>query len=147
MEYFLNEPVYEYILKLLEDKVDRIISSATDRVALIADSAEADAVSVIAHIEPVQEGTGDPSPENIRPITGFTGLTVKRIGKNFIPIEEKITTSFGVTFTQNADGTIVANGTATGGIATLTIINTVNAGLAGLGSIAKIGLKIVFKAP
>ena len=34
------------------------------------------------HIEPVQSGEGDPSPENIRPITGWDSLTVTRTGKN-----------------------------------------------------------------
>lgn len=31
---------------------------------------------LLIQINPVQEGTGDPSPENIRPISGRTGLTV-----------------------------------------------------------------------
>lgn len=34
---------------------------------------------------PVQSGTGDPSPENIRPISGWTGLTAWRTGKNLLP--------------------------------------------------------------
>ena len=31
---------------------------------------------------PVQSGTGDPSPENVRPISGWTGVTANRAGKN-----------------------------------------------------------------
>lgn len=31
---------------------------------------------------PVQSGTGDPSPTNIRPIAGWTGLNINRTGKN-----------------------------------------------------------------
>jgi len=31
---------------------------------------------------PVQSGSGDPSPENVRPITGWTGCNVVRCGKN-----------------------------------------------------------------
>ena len=31
---------------------------------------------------PVQSGSGDPSPENVRPISGITGLTAYRTGKN-----------------------------------------------------------------
>lgn len=31
---------------------------------------------------PVQSGSGDPSPENVRPITGWTGVDVYRTGKN-----------------------------------------------------------------
>ena len=38
--------------------------------------------SLKVEFSPVQEGTGDPSPDNIRPITGWTGLTAYRTGKN-----------------------------------------------------------------
>lgn len=37
---------------------------------------------LIAHIEPVQRGSGDPSPTNVRPISGWTGANVTRAGKN-----------------------------------------------------------------
>ena len=37
---------------------------------------------VLVHIEPVQAGSGDPSPDNVRPITGWTGTKVTRTGKN-----------------------------------------------------------------
>lgn len=40
----------------------------------------------IAGIEPVQEGTGDPSPENVRPITGWRRCNIVRTGKNFLPL-------------------------------------------------------------
>lgn len=33
---------------------------------------------------PTQEGTGDPSPENVRPIAGWDGVTVWRSGKNLL---------------------------------------------------------------
>lgn len=35
-------------------------------------------------IEPVQAGSGDPSPDNVRPISGWTGCNVTRAGKNLI---------------------------------------------------------------
>lgn len=38
--------------------------------------------SLKAKFTPVQEGTGDPSPDNVRPITGWTGLTAYKTGKN-----------------------------------------------------------------
>ena len=34
--------------------------------------------------EPVQEGEGDPSPDNIRPIKGRDSVTVNRVGKNLL---------------------------------------------------------------
>jgi hypothetical protein len=36
--------------------------------------------SLICNIEPIQSGTGDPSPDNVRPISGRTGLTVSHSG-------------------------------------------------------------------
>ena len=40
--------------------------------------------SLVVDIAPVQSGSGDPSPTNIRPITGFTGLDLERTGKNLL---------------------------------------------------------------
>lgn len=41
---------------------------------------------VSVNIEPIQSGSGDPSPSNVRPITGLTGLSVYRTGKNKVDI-------------------------------------------------------------
>lgn len=41
--------------------------------------------SLICGIEPIQEGTGDPSPDNVRPISGRTGVSVVRSRKNLFP--------------------------------------------------------------
>lgn len=40
--------------------------------------------SAVVTMEPIQEGSGDPSPENVRPISGRTGLSVVRSGKNLL---------------------------------------------------------------
>lgn len=42
--------------------------------------------SCIVRVEPVQEGSGDPSPENERPIIGWTGCEVQRTGKNLLAL-------------------------------------------------------------
>ena len=39
---------------------------------------------LVVGIEPVQAGSGDPSPDNVRPISGFTGLNVYGTGKNLL---------------------------------------------------------------
>lgn len=39
---------------------------------------------------PVQEGSGTPSPENIRPIKGRDSVKVERCGKNLLPFGERI---------------------------------------------------------
>lgn len=57
---------------------------------------------------------------NICPITGHDEVTVTRTGKNLITGFPSIT-QYGVTFTPNADGSVTANGTATGGAATCLI--------------------------
>ena len=41
-------------------------------------------LSVKAKWEPMQEGTGTPSPENIRPIVGRDSVTVERCGENLL---------------------------------------------------------------
>ena len=62
-------------------------------------------------IEPVQSGSGDPSPTNVRPITGWTGCNVTHTGKNYS--EPNPVSSRGLTLTKNADGSITIDGTAT----------------------------------
>lgn len=56
---------------------------AKTALASISDGAEGIPVkSLIADINPVQTGSGDPSPSNVRPITGWTGMNVYRTGAN-----------------------------------------------------------------
>ena len=38
--------------------------------------------SLLIPFTPIQEGSGDPSPTNVRPITGWTGVDVTHTGKN-----------------------------------------------------------------
>ena len=47
-----------------------------------ADKALIDSLKV--SFAPVQSGSGDPTPTNIRPITGWTGLNVNHTGKNLL---------------------------------------------------------------
>lgn len=57
------------------------------------------------YFEPVQEGTGDPSPENVRSISGWDGVTV---AKNwFAKIDNYEVSVNGVTFTRNPENGIV----------------------------------------
>lgn len=41
-------------------------------------------VKVTCEFSPVQEGTGDPSPDNVRPISGWTGCEIGHSGENLI---------------------------------------------------------------
>ena len=46
---------------------------------------------------PVQSGSGDPSPENVRPITGWTGATAYRTGSNLIDDSKRYLNATGKT--------------------------------------------------
>lgn len=59
---------------------------------------------------PVQEGSGTPSPENIRPIKGRDSVTVERCGENLlnIPAEKEV---YGIGVTTESDGRYHLKGT------------------------------------
>lgn len=48
----------------------------------LTDCAPINAESLVVKLEPKQEGSGDPSPTNIRPITGYTECEVDDVGVN-----------------------------------------------------------------
>lgn len=51
---------------------------------------ESSQLNVLVQIKPVQEGTGDPSPENVRPIKGFDAVNICRCGKNLLSFTGEI---------------------------------------------------------
>lgn len=63
---------------------------------------------------PRQSGTGDPSPSNIRPLLPWGEVGTWTGGKNLLQVTAESATKNGIVFTVNADGSVVANGTATG---------------------------------
>lgn len=64
------------------------------------------------HFAPVQEGSGDPSPENVRPITGWMGVNVLHCGENLLPPGAHTRVQNGITFTYYENGDIHIEGTA-----------------------------------
>lgn len=74
-------------------------------------------MGVKANWEPVQEGSGTPSPENIRPIKGRDSVTVERCGENLLNIKpfEKFTNN-GITYEYVANGGVHISGTATANV-------------------------------
>lgn len=63
--------------------------------------------------KPAQEGSGDPSPENVRPIQGRTEIKVERCGENLMNIKPFDTnTGKGITFEYVPEGGIHIQGTA-----------------------------------
>lgn len=71
-------------------------------------------LGVVASWEPTQAGTGEPSPDNIRPISGRDNVKVQRSGENLLNITPfaKVTNK-GVIFEYIADGGIHIEGTPT----------------------------------
>ena len=71
-------------------------------------------LGVKASWEPMQEGSGTPSPENIRPIKGRDSVTVERCGENILnPKAFESAYTSGITFTINDDKSVHITGTAT----------------------------------
>lgn len=71
-------------------------------VTFDASAADMPLKGLTVDIEPVQEGSGDPSPENVRPITGWTGCNVTRSGSNLLDPD---IIEFG-SYDQNASPTV-----------------------------------------
>lgn len=68
--------------------------------------------------EPTQEGSGNPSPDNVRPIKGRDSVRVERCGENLLPhIFDRIpdtVTKDGLTVVKTPKGTIHVSGKKTG---------------------------------
>ena len=65
----------------LNHKADVIYDTASGDIASFPDGADGLPVKdLTVGIEPVQSGTGDPSPTNVRPISGWTGCNISHSG-------------------------------------------------------------------
>ena len=73
----------EQLETALIDKADVITSTASGDIVTIADGAKNLPVKNLSvSLLPVQSGSGDPSPSNVRPISGFTGMNLFKTGQN-----------------------------------------------------------------
>ena len=71
-------------------------------------------LSAVVSLEPKQAGSGDPSPENVRPISGYDSVAVNVRGKNLLSDENfQNSEKNGITFTKMGNGVIHVEGTAT----------------------------------
>ena len=72
-------------------------------------------LSAAVTLKPKQAGTGDPSPENVRPISGYDSVTVNVRGRNLLSDENfQSSEKAGITFTKLGNGVVHIEGTATG---------------------------------
>ena len=65
-------------------KAPAIYEAASGALVTVEDAAALPALSIVSAINPAQPGTGDPSPDNVRPIPGFDVVTLTRTGKNLL---------------------------------------------------------------
>lgn len=64
-------------------------------------------LGAVVTLEPKQAGSGDPSPENVRPISGWDRLQVTRCGKNLFDINKLSDNAYGAFLLKNnRDGSI-----------------------------------------
>lgn len=71
-------------------------------------------LGVVASWEPTQEGSGEPSPDNVRPIKGRDSVTVERCGGNVIEFLNTNDSSSGIKIAVDAEKNITLNGTVVG---------------------------------
>ena len=103
------------------DGGDIITQTATGAIATFETNIETAFVSLKSDINPVQSGTGTPSPDNVRPISGFSALNVTRTGKNLVDFLSHLRASAsGLTISATSDGAIHYQGTATAAYSQLT---------------------------
>ena len=84
----------------------KIVSFLTHRIAPL---------KIEADLEPIQSGTGDPSPDNVRPITGHTGADIYVEDEYDAQADPTVQISFGstvyggtLTVNEDGSGTVVA---------------------------------------
>lgn len=76
--------------------INEFYAPIIDSGSIVTFDAPADGLPIhklTVQIEPVQSGSGDPSPDNVRPISGWTGCEVSRCGKNLFD-KNKLNTGY-----------------------------------------------------
>lgn len=91
-----------------------ITEQTSGSIASFADGADGVPVKdLVVNITPKQ-ASGTPSPDNVLPISGWTGANISRTGKNLLPNNGTSGTTAGITYTINGDGSVTCVGTVSG---------------------------------
>ena len=98
---------------LVWDTVEESVTEYSGSLIQIENGDGAPLIGCKVSITPKQSGTGTPSPDNVRAISGWESVNVYDTGKNLLKNTGTSRTFNGITFTVNDDGTVTANGTAT----------------------------------
>lgn len=73
----------------IDGKAPAVFSATSGSTASFDDGAnDLPLKSCVVRFGPIQGGTGDPSPENVRPISGRTGVNLWRTKRNLLPSED-----------------------------------------------------------
>lgn len=103
-----------------EEKLIGIIKNLTNPVSAEGNPVQLDALvggvpfdSVVTTLEPVQDGEGDPAPDNIRPISGWTGAELVRCGKNLLNPKINTDNNYAAYADITNDGRFYVNNTTT----------------------------------
>jgi hypothetical protein len=95
--------------------IERYAPEFTESGAVVnCEPVEGYPLDVVSQIVPVQAGSGDPSPDNIRPITGHTQVKLTQCGKNLLQLPAKSVTANGGTISCDENGLVTISGTPTG---------------------------------
>lgn len=91
------------------------VTITNQAIASFPDGADLPVKDLTVAITPVQSGSGDPSPSNVRPISGWSSIHIGTTNENILKYRSDIefpTDSNGITYAQGADGRIKISGTA-----------------------------------
>lgn len=106
-----NELKADYLKALIYEQTDPA------EIASFTDGADDFPIkSLKLNIDPHQAGSGDPSPTNVRAISGYTSVNVARAGKNLAKLRlSGEYTENGITWTVLPSGKVHVKGTASNG--------------------------------
>lgn len=91
-----------------KNTVDKLCPSFAESGAVATcNPVEGYPMEVVSHIVPKQSGSGDPSPSNIRPITGYDSIKLSRTGRNFFGGEAIADVFLAVGCTKDAENGII----------------------------------------
>ena len=115
MAFVQNADTNAYLESKFDDMIDKLCPSFTESGSVVTcEPVEGYPLGVVTQIVPIQSGSGDPSPENIRPITGHTAVALTQLGKNLLPLPAKTVTANGGTVSCDENGLVTVSGTPTG---------------------------------
>lgn len=81
-----NKPISIAMQAALDGKADASdvdgVKTVTGNPLTLTDGSETYADELVVDLEPIQSGSGTPSPSNVRPIQGYDIVSVDRCGKN-----------------------------------------------------------------